>query len=148
MRYIVSKDLPDKLHEASEFASRFFYSSFGLVAKPSKPYTFTVKSPEQVAMDIKNRHTAFEVRVVAWRPFNPWTSAIATTYTSDPTTIHINVRKIAGRDTSDYVATLVHEALHLMGYGHGDNRNQHREPKLSSVPIAVAQMAKEWFSRS
>jgi hypothetical protein len=84
--------------------------------------------------------------VLAWKPINPWTSAIATTFKNKPGKIFINVRNIPQRSVEDYVATLVHECCHLppISYGHGSNSNQGSPEKLNSVPIWLASKAKEW----
>lgn len=147
MKYIVDPSLDFKIHDAAELASRFF--AVGLLPiKDKEQYTFTNLTPEGVFNLIASSHMNFQVQVVPWKPRWRFTSAIATTFTSIPNVVHINVYKVKSRSKEDYVATLCHEALHVMGFGHGSNSGQHKEPKLSSVPIYVAKLAKEWVSRT
>jgi hypothetical protein len=143
MNYIVDPGLDFKIREAAELASRFF--AVGLLPiKDVKSFTFTNLDPEYVFNLIASSHTHFKVQVVPWKPRWRFTSAIATTFASIPNVIHINVYKVNSRSKEAYVATLVHEALHVMGFNHGSNSGQGREPKLSSVPIKVAAIAKAW----
>lgn len=139
----------EKMYEAGEMASRFLMNGESLIAAHKKQFTYVgTMSNKDVAADIMRRCRHLSVTVLPWKPFNPFTSAIATTYKDRPGLIYINIRKLSSRNVSDYVATLVHETLHVIGYGHGSNSGQGKEPKLSSVPIAVASIAKEWVGRA
>jgi len=143
MKFIVDPSLDYIIQDAAELASRFF--AVGLMPIKDYPqYTFTNLTPEYVFNLIASSHMNFEVRVVPWKPKWRFTSAIATTFASMPNVVHINVYKVKSRSVSDYVATCVHESLHVMGFEHGSNSGQGKEPKLSSVPIRVAKIAKDW----
>ena len=78
---------------------------------------------------------------MAWKPFNPWTSAIATTFKNKPGKIFINLRKIQQRSVEDYVNTITHEVTHILGYSHGSNSPKGKE---NSVPYWLGNKAEEW----
>jgi hypothetical protein len=132
-----------KIHQAAELAIDFFEGHLGYILDKDK-FTFTADTPVQVFNKLASMQHSLEVDVLAWKPLNPWTSAIATTFKNKPGKIFINVSKIPQRSVEDYVATICHEASHLMGYNHGSNSNQGSIEKLNSVPIWLASKAKEW----
>lgn len=106
-------------------------------------FTFTDDTPERVFNHLASEVTNYKngrvpTLVEPWKPLNPWTSAIATTFKDKPGVIFINVRKINQRSAREYAATMVHEFCHLAGYGHGSNYNQGSVEKLQSVPIWLA----------
>ena len=132
------------VYEARDIAEDFLYHKLGAILEVSI-FTFTDDKPETVFNKIASECTAYHngkapVLVEPWTPWNPWTSAIATTKSNAPGVIFINTRKINQRSAKEYAATFLHEFCHIVGYGHGDNFNQDKEPKLSSVPIKLASM--------
>lgn len=134
-----------KIHQAANLAIEFFEGHLGCILDKDN-FTFTTDTPVQVFNKIASLQHSLEVDVLAWKPLNPWTSAIATTFKNKPGKIFINVRKIPQRSVEDYVATICHECCHLppISYGHGSNSNQGSIEKLNSVPIWLASKAKEW----
>lgn len=131
-----------KLLDTKTLAEQFFETELHVILSQSK-FTYTDKTPEQVFNHIASNHHEMNATVRPWKPFNRWTSAIATTFKNKPGEIYINVRKINQRSVADYVATLVHEALHLapLGYGHGSNSPSGKE---NSVNYWVDKKAEEW----
>lgn len=85
----------------------------------------------------KSRETC---RIKPWRPWNPWSKAIA--MVKGDGNIYLNVRMIKTRSLHDYVNTIVHEVMHLLGFGHGDN--YYTEDKARSVPYAIGSLAEKW----
>ena len=132
------------LCRAADIAEDFLYHKLGAVLEVSS-FTFTDDKPETVFNKIASECTAYHngkapILIEPWTPWNPWTSAIATTKSNAPGVIFINTRKINQRSAKEYAATFLHEFLHLCKYSHGDNFNQDKEPKLSSVPIKLASL--------
>lgn len=135
----------DKIWDAKDLAEKFFETELHVILGKDK-FTHTDQTPEQVFNHIASNHKDMIIEVLPWRPFNPWTAAIATTFKNKPGKVFINVRKINQRSVADYVATLIHEAAHSspLNYGHGSNFNQGSAEKLNSVPIWLASKAEEW----
>lgn len=134
--------LVDKILKAEELATKFFETELHVILSQSK-FTYTDKTPEQVFNHIASNHQNMDATIKPWKPFNPWTSAIATTFKNKPGEIYINVRKISQRSVAEYVASLVHEALHLppLSFGHGSNSPKGKE---SSVNYWLDARAEEW----
>lgn len=94
-------------------------------------YDYTDKTSKQVADSLRNPKP---VIVSTYRTKSPWSSVIATTYSSDPTTIYFNTRRNP-REMKDMIETSCHEGLgHIQGYGHGDNSEYGKE---NSVPVML-----------
>jgi len=146
MKFVVSKALPLHIVESAGMAYTFLEAGLDKVAE-ARRYTYTNLNPQEVADFIANHKDDYEVEVLPWTPKWVFTSAIATTFSDRPGKIYLNIFRINSRSTSDWSATLIHEVMHFMGFGHGNNYSQHREPKLSSVPIQVARIAKEWIDK-
>ena len=70
---------------------------------------------------------------------NPWSSAIATTYSDDREFFYLNSRKNP-RKYDSMVNTSIHECGHLKGFSHGDNRSAGKE---NSVNYKVGSIAQE-----
>jgi hypothetical protein len=150
--FIVHLELQVKIPLAADKAQKFFETVTVEDLKGLEPFTFASRVDGEVAELVHyyikgafshasgTNHLA-PWEVLPWKPFNPWTSAIGTTFSSKPG-IYLNVRKIAQRQVADYVNTLVHEAMHKLGFGHGSNKVT-RE-KLRSVPYAVGALAEQW----
>jgi len=146
MKFIVDPELPSKIHDAAELSARYFHLGRDNIKNVSR-FTYTTMSSYEVWQFIAGNHIFTECVVKPWRPKWRWTSAIATTFAKEPGVVYINMYKIDSRNMFDYVATLTHESLHILGFNHGNNFNQHKEPKFSSVPIYVAKLAKEWAEK-
>lgn len=139
------------LRGAADLAHTFLRTKTYVTIDKRGPFTFTDLSPEQIAVRLADHadtllRTQKYVDVRPWRPNNPWSKAIATTFSHIPNVVFINTRKSFA--TPNYVGTLVHEFCHIAGFGHGEGRfsnyNQGSEPKLSSVPIWMAGAATRW----
>jgi len=131
-----------KITLAVNTAEMFLQHKLSVILGQSS-FTFTDDTPERVFNHLASEFTAYQngrapILVEPWKPFNPWTSAVATTFKNKPGVIFINVRKINQRSAIDYARTLVHEWAHVSGYGHGSNSNQGSTEKLKSVPIWLA----------
>lgn len=130
----------EKIFKARQLAVDFFETELHVILSQSK-FTHTDKTPEQVFNHIASHHYEMFATIKPWKPFNPWTSAIATTFKNKPGEIYINVRKINQRSVADYVNTLVHETGHILGYSHGSNSPK---GKGDSLPYWLGQKAEEW----
>jgi len=132
----------NKLLRAKILAEKFFDTMLHVILDQSR-FTYTTHTPEQVFNHIASNHENMSATIRPWKPFNPWTSAIATTFKNKPGEIYINVRKINQRTVAQYVASLTHEILHLapLSYGHGSNSPKGKE---LSVPYFLGNKAGEW----
>jgi len=146
MKFAVSKELPLHMVESAGMAYTFLEAGLHEVAKV-KNYTYTNLSPHEVFNFIEKNKSKYIVEVLPWTPKWVFTSAIATTFSNQPGKVYLNVFRLNSRSKADWSATLIHEAMHVMGFGHGNNYWQHKEPKLSSVPIQVARIAKDWIEK-
>jgi hypothetical protein len=89
--------------------------------------------------------TDIVIEIRPWKPRNPWSAAIATTFAGDKN-IYINMRKINSFTGKDYAATLSHECSHLAGFHHRSKRtgwrkvndNVYTDYKAYSVPYALS----------
>lgn len=129
-----------KLLDAKTLAEQFFETELHVILNQSK-FTYTDKTPEQVFNHIASNHQHMTATIKPWKPLNPWTSAIATTFKNKPGEIYINVRKINQRSIAQYVATLSHEATHILGYSHGSNSPKGKE---DSLPYWLDAKAEAW----
>lgn len=100
-------------------------------------FTHTAKTPKEVALAIKNFRP---VVVSTYKTKNPWSAAIATTYSSDKTTVYFNTRKNP-RPLPAMVNTAFHEGLHLNGFSHGNNSPKGKE---NSVNYRVGKIAEKY----
>ncbi len=82
------------------------------------------------------------VTVQAWKPFNCFTRAYATTRPG--TVIYLNAYKL-DREVTSLVGTLIHESVHIvddqpdeLSFGHGDNYSKGKE---NSAPNQLATIA-------
>jgi hypothetical protein len=143
MIFAVSNDLPKKIHDAAEKANKFLENGLHVILGKDK-FTYTEDSPEMVFNHLASlAHSDVVITVLPWKPFNRWTSAIATTFKNKPNEIYVNVRKIDQRSVRDYVNTMSHEFCHTPGgYGHGGNSPA---GKSDSVPYWVGSQASLYF---
>lgn len=82
------------------------------------------------------------VKLLTYRPFNPFTKAIA--MTNGDGAIHFNVYKIHKRSLSEIVGTILHEYAHLCGFKHGSNYKT-KEKCLHSVPYFLSENVERWL---
>lgn len=98
-------------------------------------YDYTDKTSKQVADSLRNPKP---VIVSTYRTKNPWSSVIATTYSSDPTTIYFNTRRNP-REMPSMVNTSFHEMLHLQGWSHGDNYEYGKEKSVNHMVGTISE---------
>lgn len=102
-----------------------------------KGYTYTDKTPEQIVYVFKNPSTVY---LSSYKTTNPFSSVVATTYSNDKENIYFNLRKNP-RTKKAHVNTVIHEALHLWGFSHGDNYSKGKE---NSVNYKVGEIAEKY----
>jgi hypothetical protein len=81
------------------------------------------------------------VCVFIYRPFNPWTKAIAY---FDGKAIHFNIRKLPFLTVEQITGTLLHEYAHYCGFTHGNNFKT-KEKCLYSVPYYLSENVSRWL---
>jgi hypothetical protein len=131
-----------KLHRAASLAESIlnnpeFHAE--IVKESHFSYTdhtpFKVLHKIRVEIEAKNGRRNELVSVDTYRPAWPWSAAIAKTVKGR---ISLNERKIPSMSELEYVGTLVHEFMHVIGYGHGNNSPKGKE---QSVPYRVGKLA-------
>jgi hypothetical protein len=80
-------------------------------------------------------------QVFTYKPFNPWTSAIAY---FDGKAIHFNIRKLPFLTVEQITGTLLHEYAHYCGFTHGNNFKT-KEKCLYSVPYFLSENVSRWL---
>ena len=78
--------------------------------------------------------------ITTYRTKNPFSKAIATTYSTDKENMYLNTRKNP-REYKFMINTVVHEFLHLVGYSHNDNNPIGKE---NSVNYYVGSLAEKY----
>jgi hypothetical protein len=106
--------------------------------KGIKSFTHGVATGIKVADDLGKIPA---IKISTYKSKNPFSKAIATTYPSDKETIYLNLRSNP-RAMDDMVATVCHEATHILNYGHGDNSPV---GKYNSVPYKVQSLCKKYY---
>lgn len=151
--FLVSDKLPDSVHLAALYAESFLNFQLGVILEMNK-FDFTTHTPEQVFNHIASNVHAFDqnqperivtprIIVAPWKPMNPWSRAIATTFKSEPGVIYMNARIVNSRTVNEIKNTLVHEFCHTpCGYGHGSNSPK---GKQNSVPYWLGGKAGDFF---
>jgi len=139
-----------KIFDAACLATKFFRDVEFAKRTENVIFTYTkdyrVDILRKISDEIVERVTKRNpVMIKAYRTFNPWSAAIAMTKKSEPGVIYINTRKIARRDEADYINTLVHEFMHIVGYSHGSNSPKGKE---DSVPYRMGSIAEDWARES
>jgi hypothetical protein len=81
------------------------------------------------------------VDVYTYKPFNPWTKAIAY---FDGKAIHFNIRKLPNLSVAEITGTLLHEYAHYCGFTHGNNFKT-KEKCLYSVPYFLSENVHKWL---
>lgn len=81
------------------------------------------------------------LRVFTYKPFNPWTSAIAY---FDGNNVHFNIRKLPLLGVVQITGTLLHEYAHYCGFTHGNNFKT-KEKCLYSVPYYLSENVSKWL---
>jgi hypothetical protein len=135
-----------KIFDACVLTTKFFRELEFVKLSEGVTFTWTKLKREeimnQISDEIVERVTKRRpVTLKRWRPPNPFTSAIAMVKRGEPCVIYINARKIAKRDEADYINTLVHEFMHVVGFSHGSNSPRGKE---DSVPYRMGQIAEDW----
>jgi hypothetical protein len=130
----------DYVHQAVKVANcvivnEKFLSEIGKFAK----YDYTTMKPAEVEARIRGVSPA---AVSTYRTTNPFSRVIATTYSTDPTTIYLNTRNNP-QAMPDMVNTIIHELTHLNNFGHGDNSPVGKD---NSVPYRLGSMAEKYVS--
>ena len=84
-----------------------------------------------------------DIEIELWKPWNPWSKAIAMFDKKYPYTIYLNSRKI-NRTTSSLVGSIAHEFIHLLdnqsvtlSFGHEGNSSK---GKSLSAPYYIGHM--------
>jgi hypothetical protein len=101
-------------------------------------FTHTGSTPEQVAISMA---LISGYSISTYKTKSPFSKVIATTYSGDRSTLYLNLRRNP-RPMPDMVNTVFHEAMHLMGCGHGDNSPKGKE---ESVPYKVGSIASKYY---
>lgn len=99
----------------------------------SQQFDFTTDGPDAIR---KKMEQAQSVRVDLYRPWWPWSKAVAF---YDPSGIKLNTYSIE-RPDCQVINTLVHEWFHSLGYGHGSNFSHGKD---NSVPYFMGKRAEE-----
>lgn len=101
-------------------------------------FTFTEATPGQVAASLRSMGpftiSTYKARIGS--------KVIATTYSSDKTTLYLNLRKNP-RDIASMGNTVLHEGLHLAGYSHGNNSSV---GKQDSINYRVGSIAEKYIT--
>lgn len=137
--------------KAVTMAEDFLINKAFLEVTKRSHFSFTELTTSQISERLKRLPQEIKegmhskIEVVSWWPWNRWTSATAYTTWKEPNKIFVNMRMLKSRTDLDWAQTLVHEFVHVYfpDAGHGNNRNQHTEPKLSSLPVWLAAQVKE-----
>jgi len=80
------------------------------------------------------------VNVFSYRPWNPFSKAIAYT---DGKAIYFNIKKLDDISETEIVGCLLHEYAHICGFTHGNNFPS-EEKNDYSVPYYLSQNVKKW----
>jgi len=81
------------------------------------------------------------IQIFSYKPWYVYSKAIGY---SDSRGIHINLRKLGILSHADIVGWIVHEAMHQVGFSHGNNYKT--EDKVSfSVPYYVSSNIEKWL---
>jgi hypothetical protein len=99
-------------------------------------FDYSTRKGKQVVADLAAMKG---VEISTYKTKNPFSKTIAYTY-GGAKTIYFNTRKNP-RDFKEMVNTVVHEASHIVGYGHGNNSSV---GKQKSVPYWVGAIAEKY----
>lgn len=99
-------------------------------------FDYSTKNGKQVVADLVGMKG---VAISTYKTKNPFSKTIAYTY-KGASVIYFNTRKNP-RSFQSMINTVVHEASHIVGYGHGDNSSV---GKGKSVPYWVGDIAEKY----
>lgn len=104
---------------------------------------------EMVAALLKN-HAKLDVEVKTYKPWWPWSKAIAMFKPSKPHTVYLNARRLNRSDAS-IVGSLIHEYVHLVdnlykeySFGHGSNSKKGKE---HTAPYAAGRLSNQFYEQ-
>ena len=127
----------------SLFQDDRFYDAIAAYDK----FDYANVTPAEVARLI--RDSALEMTIALYKPWNPFSKAVAYDDPLHPTIIHLNARKMH-RDIGSHCNTLVHECVHAVDtqypetdFGHGNNSPVHKE---NTAPYWIGQLAEQMIS--
>ena len=82
------------------------------------------------------------VKIFTYRPWSPFTRAIA--MTNGDGAIHFNIYKISKTTPESKVATILHEYAHIAGFSHGNNYKTKHKCEFS-VPYYLSENIARWL---
>ena len=103
-----------------------------------KSFDYSTHNGTQVYNNLINHNC----RIRTYKTKNPFSNVIATTYTANTFDVYLNRRKNPRYPMDRMINTALHECLHNVKYGHGDNRNINNS-KGNSVPNKVGLIAQQ-----
>ena len=150
--FIVSCSSVEVTKQAPELPDRFTYkSSLSIIKSTSECANKVISSPqfsdqmlakksfdssEDSGEIVYNKMINHVAVIRSYKPTNPFSKVLATTYKSNRVDLYLNMRK--KRSVHEWSGTACHELSHLVGYSHGDNSNVGKE---NTVPYWVGSLA-------
>jgi len=130
---------PNVFDRATEIANAVLESGeFYDAVRAHKQFDSTMMSSAEVARTLSQAYKHRDIKVVTYRPRNPWSRANA--YFTDSRPNHLNLNSRKNRTEVQWALTIIHEFTHAAGFGHGDNS---RSGKGNTVPYGVEPLALE-----
>jgi hypothetical protein len=148
MLYKVQADVPEVIFKRAVIADSLIKNNKLLIAAVHAAWPFTFLDPSITPRDLiimieseyqRRVQNGRFITIGIIRPKWAYTSMRSTTFKDKPDAMFFNARRKWERESDKpTTVTILHETLHVFGFGHGNNFNQDKEPKLSSVPIKLA----------
>jgi len=133
MIYIKSEINDPTINQAALLFMRHYRDSEFLdLVESVQSFNHTRDNGKDVALNLSD--AVLEITLKEYKTFNPWSAAIAY---AEKKTIYFNARK-KNQTVVDRCETIMHEALHLLGYSHRGNKPD--SYNLGSVPYKVGMM--------
>jgi hypothetical protein len=98
---------------------------------------------------LMKRHSTLTITVKTYKPWWPWSKAVAMFKPSEPHTVYLSSRRL-NRSAASVVGSLLHEYVHLVdnlyseySFGHGSNSKYGKE---NTAPYAIGTMAYQFYN--
>lgn len=139
----------ENVRRATKLANKLLdNNNFYQIIRSADRFDMSNVTNDMVASLMK-RHNKLDITVKTYKPWWPWSKAVAMFKPSEPHTVYLSSRRL-NRSAASVVGSLMHEYVHLVdnlyseySFGHGSN---YKHGKEHTAPYAIGTMAYQFYN--